>query len=124
MEQTELTIETLPVEIKVIRVGGHKMTLAVFDQLPEGDLEDFFDLSQKPFHEVVKSLRWVDNQSSLGVLGYVSTKKCDYLLVAQDGRLIKLPLWTGVMNGIRMPDMYSSFRAAAMHHYSQLFIAT
>lgn len=29
----ELTIETLPVEIKVIRVGGHKMTKAVWDQI-------------------------------------------------------------------------------------------
>ena len=33
----ELTIETLPVEIKVIRVGGHKMTKAVFNQIQEQD---------------------------------------------------------------------------------------
>jgi hypothetical protein len=35
-----LSIETVAVEIRVIRVDGHKMTLATFRQIPQ---RDFFD---------------------------------------------------------------------------------
>jgi hypothetical protein len=38
MESKDLTIETVHVEIKVIRVGGHKMTISVFQQIEASPL--------------------------------------------------------------------------------------
>ncbi|MDP3216674.1 MAG: hypothetical protein Q8S73_21365 [Deltaproteobacteria bacterium] len=39
MMDKDLSIQTVSVEIKVVRVGGHKMTLSTFKQIPKIEYE-------------------------------------------------------------------------------------
>ena len=84
MKSTELTIETAQVEIKVIRVGGHKMTLSVFHQIPVTRIErllgreNFDSLLKMAISEVMASFEGGEAVALLSegclyyrVLGYV-----------------------------------------------------
>lgn len=104
MKTEEITIKTLPVEIHVIRVGGHKMTKAVFDQIKEA-LPEHLDLiicNDPSSADLVNQLdHWLngfDSQSSnpdaesippAPLFGYVRTTDGVFAIGEESGELLK-----------------------------------
>ena len=87
MKSEELTIETLAVEIKVIRVGGHKMTVAVFDQLQQTTVADILnkhwtaDISPEL---AILFINQIENQE-IDIKGYINRKGLWALCVYRGG---------------------------------------
>jgi len=73
----DIIISTVPVTIKVIEVGGKKMTKAVFDQIQEGEWKDFFPIDNR------------DKFLEHNFLGWVSTKEGHTVIYTKDGCLYK-----------------------------------
>lgn len=57
MEKQKIEIGTLPVTIRVVEVGGKRMTKAVFNQIPESEFIDTSDTFEP--HEGTHYLGWV-----------------------------------------------------------------
>jgi hypothetical protein len=55
----EVTISTLPIEIKVMTVGGKRLTLSVFNQIPERNDFLFCMTNEK---RLTSYLGWVDKE--------------------------------------------------------------
>jgi hypothetical protein len=97
MPNNQLSIETAQVEIKIIRVGGHKMTASVFNQIPEENFAEFILMSdaQEMLHEIrcwaSAYLIGLDlAKDAANILGWVSYKDCDYyIFVGSEGELLK-----------------------------------
>jgi len=74
MKHLDLSIRTTQVEIKVVKVGGSKMTLSVFNQIQE---EPIFDKELNLKGEI---------------LGYIVKKNENYCLYVKDSELRKVKL--------------------------------
>lgn len=74
----ELTIKTVPVEIKVLTVDGKRMTLSVFKQIPEvqGSIV-FYNEDEREF------------QRTADPLGWSRVNEVDFLIYQEDGILRK-----------------------------------
>lgn len=126
----ELTIETLQVEIRVICVGGHKMTAAVFDQLRQRSFynliagyglvaEDLYLAGREI--EAIEILEELIDSDSIDVKGYVYRNRCYWLFYSENGSLYKTKLHSGDYE-TRWGWDYIVPRVQA--RFSQLFIAT
>ena len=112
-----LSIETLPVEIHVIRVGGHKMTMSVFSQiqyLPRwaiiyGGTDG--KVGATGYAPDVKILGWVVRRSE--TTQYFS-------VVALDGKIYKDGIFFEPNAGTRSDYLLKRIQS----EYPQLFIAT
>ena len=80
----ELTIETLPVEIKVIRVGGHKMTKAVFNQIP---ILCHVVIKQK---ESLIEFEDIEGNAGVNILGWVNTESRIYVIIICEQKLFRM----------------------------------
>lgn len=74
MEKVQTNISTIPVTIKVIEVGNKKMTISVFNQIPQSDF--FYSIHKDTF------------------LGWVKYKDEQFLLFTKDGILLKDLVYT------------------------------
>ena len=132
MNEKELSIETLQVEIKVIRVGGHKMTISVFEQIHSEKfqvflgIEDYGDFLRK-IHEWKP--RFLDAtskpHSEIKLLGHINRKHL-YLLYTELGMLKKTEIEFVQTYG-RDDTSYAdqrAFRRFISEQVPQLFIAT
>lgn len=72
----DVTISTIPVEIKVITVGGKRLTLSVFNQIPDSDN---FLLDMNEEERIQSYLGWVD-------------RDFPFVLFTVDGVLLKCSL--------------------------------
>ena len=81
--QIELSIQTVPVKIKLLEVDGKKMTISVFKQIPKVDIDDFCN---RYFEHTI--LGWVNREGK-------------HLIVARNSILYKtnLPSFDGYMGG-------------------------
>lgn len=70
-ESKELSIKTVPVTIRVVEVGGKRMTLSVFKQIQDG-----YFFNKEP-DGVVAYLGWIDYSNSR------------YILFSDNGNLLK-----------------------------------
>jgi len=130
VKSTELTIETLGIEIKVIRVGGHKMTISVFDQLEEITLLSLLGYSD--FREFKRSEpEWADkmeslNTGSIEIKGYILRSGEPYLFYTMDGKPYKTLLRDkGIYGTVVCPPWGDhSIVPWVKDNFSQLFIAT
>lgn len=66
MEKQKIEIDTLPVTIRVVEVGGKRMTKAVFNQIPEGEFIDSFDTHEP--HEGTHYLGWVNTGKEKAII--------------------------------------------------------
>jgi hypothetical protein len=73
MEKNKITITTIPVTIKVMEVGGKKLTLSVFKQIPIGAF-----LQRKSEEEIKASF-----------LGWIKYDGVKHILFHQNGILLK-----------------------------------
>ncbi len=69
MAKEDITINTAPVSIKVVEVGNKKMTISVFNQIPE------------------KGFFYSENKD--GFIGWVSYKQTKYILYILDNIFLK-----------------------------------
>lgn len=69
MAKEDITISTVPVSIKVVEVGNKKMTISVFNQIPEEDF--FYDKHKEEF------------------IGWVNHKETKYILYIHENILVK-----------------------------------
>jgi hypothetical protein len=131
MESKELSIETVQVEIKVIRVGGHKMTAAVFEQIRDVrlfellGLYDWHDLANLSSNARWDKLERRKKNDQTAVLGWVHRRfrECgNFLLWAEYGELFKTPL--GPFDMIRTTENEQDFLELVQNSYPQLYIAT
>jgi hypothetical protein len=139
MNTKELTIETLEIEIKVIRVGGHKMTKAVFDQIEQNRCNEFFTFQKcyedeftdedEPSPYFISVYGKVD-PDNLHILGYVNTSLSMYILFTYDGRLYKHAVHPNHIDyqqfGARtaFSPEWKEFYRWLQDSFSQLYIAT
>jgi len=146
MEQEEVVIKTLPVEIRVIRVGGHKMTLSVFDQLPQEDIFEMFDVEsiagfsisefecENSFEEGDLELTdgaWDSIFQDCGyeILGYVQ-RQGFWLLLIKNSKLVKVSSvhrwvfqdWS--TNRYPLSRVLGVFIETVLRKFDQVYIAT
>ena len=67
MKIKDISIKSLEVDIHVVRIGGAKMTLSVFDQIPVPKY-------------IIEDDKW---------LGYVRRRGTSWVLLARNGELLK-----------------------------------
>lgn len=125
----ELTIETLPVEIHVIRVGGHKMTASVFEQIPfwsfpcdvcgYGDYQTFCALIEGLVTEI-RARSMLPN--SFKVLGYVQREHKWLVLTDPKGVLRKAEIY--FPSNKQYESAISAFNKELEESFPQLYIAT
>ena len=82
MEKQKVAINTLPITIRVVEVGGKRMTKAVFNQIPD---YEFIDFNTGEPYEGMESFGWVkvgENKSIIFVyenILYKDTYERQYL---------------------------------------------
>jgi len=129
-DPTDLSIETLAVEIHVVRIGGHKMTISVFEQIPVcsfdrdvvgcGDYRTFLENISSHIavirakHTLLKSYR---------VLGYVQRDEKWILLVDAKGVLRKAEIYIQT-NSEEGKKAIATFYQELEDAFPQLYIAT
>lgn len=86
-EQKELSIKTVPVEIRVLTVDGKRMTKSVFDQIISTRYPDVVEFNGG---------KWL---SLVSVLGWVRGREDKHLLYHKDGVLFKSS-WDRVFDSI------------------------
>jgi hypothetical protein len=129
MTSKNLEIKTAVIEVKVIRVDGHKMTKAVFRQIPIDD--PFTTETEDNGQSRIVLLSCAD------VLGWVNDGNEIWWLYTQGGSIFKFCLETRMagrriglevsVDGYWRPvaDVeYHASMARLKNKYSQLFIAT
>lgn len=120
MKTEEITIQTLPVELRVIRVGGHKMTIAVFEQIETvghiwGAYSDYLaNLKSGPeaAEATLKLIEIFNEIYSAQIIGWVSRPDGFYVLYSSHAELHKEHVST------------TNIRQKIKDHFPQLFIAT
>ncbi len=120
MNPKELTIETAQVEIKVVRVGGHKMTLAVFNQIEKVSLATL--LSEKNRLYWTNAFDSLKKKPDFQLLGYVKLKDKTYLLYVYVGKLRKSLIWAEDWS--YQSSLDENFVVYIKAKVPQLFIAT
>ena len=135
MESKELSIQTLNLEIHVIRVGGHKMTLSVFDQLEKFPInflsfgpDGTYDANEYP-EEIIPCLQQFTQEDDFKIYGWIhrngSNGSAYWLFVTWDKKPYKIFLggpnyrWPNRKNK-QNPDPYNMIPS----ELPQLFIAT
>ena len=116
-----LEIKTATVEIKVVRVDGHKMTMTTFKQLPTLNILDTYnDIFFKRvddfdgYHEleIVQNSDLHRQMSFMDcVLGWVKTNNGIWILCVEDGVLGK-------------EGVYCNYKTLITKTFDQLYIAT
>ena len=69
MEKNKITITTIPVTIKIMEVGGRKLTLSVFRQIPTSEFDE-------------------NNEESF--LGWIKNDGFKFILFHRDGILLRM----------------------------------
>jgi hypothetical protein len=85
----KITISTVPVTIRVMEVGGKRLTLAVFNQIQSGD---FFDEETDESERESSFLGWIQHKDSKYVLFHQngSLKKDEFVYMRTDDFLWKV----------------------------------
>lgn len=96
--QKDLTISTVSVEIHVLRVDGHKMTKATFNQIPELKRSELFvdtdgAMYRERRHLTDDTIGWrysnFDIRDEIKILGKVRGSDYWYLLCERDGKPVR-----------------------------------
>lgn len=124
MNPKELTIETLSVEIRVIRVGGHKMTISVFNQLRVESVKQACGLTPYYRFSIEDADTFLDAAGvRFDVKGYIN--HCGiWLFVQHVDRVTKIPLFCHETMYEAERSAFAYLRTNVMNSYPQLFIAT
>jgi hypothetical protein len=113
----KISIQTVPITIRVMEVGGKRMTLAVFNQIRAGD---FFGEEMTDEDRESSFIGWVSHKEERFILfhigGYLKKDKYEYQSI---DRKIKesfilasrnLEHWEGIKD--KNPEMYSTLKAS------------
>lgn len=118
MSPSQASVESLSIEVKAIRIGGRKMTIAVFQQLPNVRLLLNARGENPTIREGIKP--W----------GYVRHKVRDegdlWLVSERNGELCRssLNIMEEYQYSRESEKVLSAFRSEVLANHEQLFIAT
>lgn len=82
MKKKSIQISTIPVTIKIIQVGGKKLTVSVFNQIP---IDDTFYTKMSNEERLVSFIGWVERDSK-------------YILYSLDGILLRFIIDKKLLN--------------------------